>query len=211
MQKLRDDPRLIVFAVFASLCGFVLGEYLGFYAKKPPFIYLLLIAIPFLILFLKKGVLPTLCFGLFLGLGILLMSLKNLAPLGEATYSGMVVEAKANYFIFQSGFHRFYVYEKDCTRELGDFLTIRGKVVPFEMTEYESRFSFSEYLGKLGVSQSLNAYDTSIRFQWPLRFRHRQLRFLSSFSEDAAGLLDSLLFDHRDYSLDLIQQASALG
>jgi competence protein ComEC len=138
--------------------------------------------------------------------------LKNLsAHRRKRLIQGMVVEAKANYFIFQSGFHRFYVYEKDCTRELGDFLTIRGKVAPFEMTEYESRFSFSEYLGKLGVSQSLNVYDTTIRFQWPLRFRHRQLRFLASFSEDAAGLLDSLLFDHRDYSLDLIQQASALG
>jgi competence protein ComEC len=211
MQELRDSPRVAPFLFFFALLGFVLGAALGFYFGKAIFISLLILSVIFLGLALKRGHATLLAFLALLSLGALFFHYRPTAPLGEATYQGIVVENKANYFIFQSDLNRFYVYEKDSLREQGDLLQIRGKVALYESTEYESRFSFGEALAQKGVRQSLSAYSINVIWERPFRLRKKEIRFLASFSQEAGALLDSLLFDHRDYGVALIQQASALG
>ena len=64
----------------------------------------------------------------------------------ENTYQGMVVEVKRNYFIFQSHFEKYYVYEENTTKEIGDFLTISSIPQDAKFTNYESQFDFKSYL-----------------------------------------------------------------
>jgi competence protein ComEC len=146
-----------------------------------------------------------------LGLGIGLFSIKIPPQEGKGTYEGFVLEARANYFFFVSKGVRYYVVEKESTREKGDVLSIEGKAAPYEGTEYESRFSFKEYLAKNGISDQLSAYKITVKFQLPLRLRAKEVSFLSHFSKEGADAIDALLFNHKDYSSSFIQKASSLG
>ncbi|MBO7120989.1 MAG: hypothetical protein J6V79_01170, partial [Bacilli bacterium] len=119
---------------------------------------------------------------------------KTEARTDYGVYEGIVVENRENYFLFDSGFHRYYVYEKDCEREEGDILLITGKASPLKITSYEGYFSFESYLNKKGVDSELHAYETEVKFARPLRLAARENKFLSHFEEPTRGLLSSVLF-----------------
>lgn len=211
MQKLRHLDGIGLFSFFFALIAFVLGG--NFLFRFPSFSSFLVavLALPFLFSSAKKGKGNVVVFLLAFLLGVGLFSIKLPVQEEKKTYEGFVIQAKANYFLFLSSGNRYYVYEKENTREFGDFLTIEGKAKRYETTEYESRFSFKDYLAKEGVSYQLSAYTISSRFTRPFRLREKEIVFLSRFSKEGKEAIDALLFDHKDYSSSFIQQASALG
>ena len=211
MQKLRQLDGIGLVSFFFALVSFVLGAYLAFDFHSPSCVLIFLSIIPFLYAAFKRGKGNVVVFLLSLGLGIGLFSIKIPPQEGKGTYEGFVLEARANYFFFVSKGVRYYVVEKESTREKGDVLSIEGKAAPYEGTEYESRFSFKEYLAKNGISDQLSAYKITVKFQLPLRLRAKEVSFLSHFSKEGADAIDALLFNHKDYSSSFIQKASSLG
>lgn len=211
MQKLCHLDGIGPLSLFFALVAFVLGVVFAYSLKSPLCLLIALFALPFLYAAIKKGKGNVLVFLLSLGLGIGAFSLKIPPKEGKGTYQGLVLEAKANYFFFLSGGARYYVVEKNSCREQGDVLSIEGKAAPYEGKEYESRFSFKDYLAKNGISDQLTAYQISEQFTRPLRFRAKELSFLAHFPDSAADAIDALLFNHKDYSSSFIQKASSLG
>ncbi|MFA6620510.1 MAG: ComEC/Rec2 family competence protein [Bacilli bacterium] len=211
MQKLRHLDGISLFSLFYALLAFVLGGNLIFRIHSPSCLLVAVLALPFLFSSAKKGRGNVLVFLLAFLLGVGLFSIHLPVKEEKRTYEGLVIQAKANYFLFLSSGTRYYVYEKENTREFGDFLAIEGKAKLYETTEYESRFSFKDYLLKEGVSYQLSAYQIASKVTRPLRLREKEIAFLSHFSKEGEEAIDALLFDHKDYSSSFIQQASALG
>ena len=129
----------------------------------------------------------------------------------DNTYQGMVVEVKENYFIFQSHFEKYYVYDENSDKEIGDFLTITSKVSDLKFTTYESQFNFTEYLKDKGVKRSLEIKDYEVNFRNPIRLHNRKKIFLSKFNENSQGLIDSILFNEKDYSNPAISAFAELN
>ena len=118
----------------------------------------------------------------------------------ENSYQGMVVEVKENYFLFQSHYEKFYVYEENTEREIGDFLTIKSKVSEFKSTTYESQFDFAAYLKDKGVKRSLNSKEYHVDFANPIRIHSLKEKFLNKFDNSAKVLINAILFNEKDYS-----------
>ena len=129
----------------------------------------------------------------------------------ENSYQGMVVEVKENYFLFQSHFEKYYVYEKNTDKEVGDFLTIVSKPETFKATTYESQFNFESYLKDKGVKRSLPLKECQTHFQNPFRIHSRKQLLLSSLDEDAKVLVNALLFNEKDYSSNAITSFDSLN
>lgn len=196
-----------------SLIGMILGISLYYYIKSASIILVLWCLIWFSIASFRrerKVGLILLAFVLF-GFGYQALKSVPTPNMGENTYVGFVVESKTNYFLYRSNSVTYYVYEKDNTREIGDCLRIEGVGSKYVSTEYESYFSFSSYLDKKGVTSKIDAKSISSKWDRPLRLREKEKWFLSFFDRETSGFIDSLLFDHRDYSLENITLASELG
>jgi competence protein ComEC len=211
MQKSRHLDGIGLLSFFYFLSAFILGGNLIFRIHSPVCLLVILTALPFLFSSAKKGKGNVLVFLLSFLLGVGVFSIRLPVNEEKKTYDGFVLQAKANYFLFASEGSRFYVYEEENTREFGDVLSIEGKAKVYETTEYESRFSFKDYLLSQGVTYQLNAYAITAKFGTPLRLREKEIAFLSHFSSEGEEAIDALLFDHKDYSAPLIQEASALG
>ncbi|MCR5693290.1 MAG: hypothetical protein K6G74_04950, partial [Bacilli bacterium] len=159
----------------------------------------------------KRGKVGFIAMGVALLVGFVLGIPKTQARTDYGIYEGIVIENRENYFLFESGFHRYYVYEKDCEREEGDILLIRGKATPLKITSYEGYFSFESYLNKKGVDSELKAHETEIKFARPLRLASKENRFLNSFEEPTRGLLSSVLFGAKDYKNETIELAASMN
>lgn len=133
------------------------------------------------------------------------------SAINHQSYCGFVIESKENYFLFQSGLQRFYVYEEGNYREVGDILNIKSEPTKIEMTTYESQFSFVEYLSQKGITQSLNSKDIETKFQVPFRLKQQRNNFLSHFDEETASLIDALLFCNKDYQNSTVKVADKMG
>jgi competence protein ComEC len=196
-------------AAFFAFLGAALGFWLAFRFAPWPFLAVLFFAIlSFFVAKKRRCLLP------FLG-GLILAFLLGLihppAALGKGDYVGIVIETKSNYFLFQSGFSRYYVYEEGTTREVGDILRIYGNSKAFVRTTYESQFNFGDYLLSKGISNEIDAYKISENLLMPLRFRDYELNFLSHFDSETKALLDSVLFNRKDYTSSRIVMASTIG
>lgn len=212
MQKLRNLSRLInPLNGFYVLVGFVIGFSLAFYLRDLRFALISLSAIPFLFSAQKKGRAAVVAFLAALAFGASVGGIHIPEKKGSITLTGIVLQAKSDYFLFESGGCRYYVYEKESTREIGDWLCIQGYSSPYVSTEYESRFSFSDYLKRQGVNYSLYAYGISETFVMPFRLRQKEISFLNNFNALTKGTIDSLLFGHKDFSNDLIEGAAGIG
>lgn len=204
-MALRRD---IFLFLFLGLC---LGAWLSFSLVS---LRTVLVAVTIFILgFLafKRGrpVLYLYLLGLVIGFCLLLIRLPSKS--GEGDYSGIVVLTKGNYFLFLSGGCRYYVYERETAREIGDILTIHGSSYPYESIPYESRFDFGSYLKTLGVSNALSLDYASAKWSNPIRLRSYELSYLSKFPSSPRAFIDSLLFGKKDYQDSLIAEASSLG
>ncbi len=213
-QKVHNFIRLISepYILFLVLAGFLIGFNVGFYIFSAAVICPLLV-LPLLLspAFSRKkagiiAVAAALLIGFFLGVP------KTIARNDYGIYEGVVIENKPNYFVFESGFHRYYVYEKGTEREEGDILSIEGIAEPLKFTTYEGYFDFEDYLSKKGVDSELRPKSISVKWERPIRFASREKAFLENFDDPLTrGLLSSVLFGDKDYSNEAISMASGMN
>lgn len=195
---------------FFLFLGVTTGLFLGFRWSPFPMIPALLFLLVCLVSSIRRKNAGWLLVGATVGFSLSLLRLiPQSAKTGE--FYGIVSEVKNNYYILRSGPFCYYVYEKGTTREVGDLLLIYGRRSPFVMTEYESRFSFSDFLEKKGVVSELRAYRITEKLRMPIRFREKELSFLSHFEEEDSALLDSLLFGRKNYETEAIALAQGLS
>lgn len=211
MQGLREFKGVTPYAGFFLLAGFALGGWLAFSFNSLLFFAIALAPLPFLFAAIKRKRGSLLIFLAALALGIGFGAFEIPPASSEGNYAGVVIEAKTNYFLYLSKGCRYYVYEKESTREVGDYLTIEGRCFLYECSEYEGKTSFKETLRQKGVRYQLSPREVKAQFTRPFRLHEKEQRFLASFSAEGADLLDALLFDHKDSSSALLQEASGLG
>ena len=132
-------------------------------------------------------------------------------PVQNAPYSGFVVDARDNYIIYQANFEKYYVYQEENDYEVGDYLVIDGYSISLDMTSYESRFDFKEYLNNKGVTKEIKPSSVDRRFHSFIRVHQFKTQFLSRFDENAASLIGAFLFNDKDYTSSPIKNAESIG
>ena len=152
----------------------------------------------------------TLYLSLFV-LGCLFSNLPREYNNPNQVYSGVVVLSKQNYFLLYSHGERFYIYEKDNEREIGDFLEVKGQPKIYESTTYESQIDFNQYLQNKGVKRTIAVDDITLLFQNPVRLFSYQKYFLSKLNENAAPLVDAMLFNTKDYGSNVFTVATSIN
>lgn len=177
---------------------------LGLYFLRNNIVISILISLAYLIFVLyrfgkKKFAIVLAVFGL----GILVPVIPYPTNTGP-TYGGIVIDARDNYYLFQSKFERYYVYSEGNNFNIGDRLKITGKSEPLKMTTYESRFNFKEHLKNKGVSHQLIVENIEITRQSRINIHQFKNRFLSKFDNDTATLISAFLFNDKDYSSEVI-------
>lgn len=188
------------------------GLLLGLWFLKLPWIasgLLVLIAGTFAFYRYKKRGLVVLVTCLSVGWAI--TNLDRLTPKESASYQGFVISSKENYYILQSGFHKFYVQEKGNEREFGDFLEIQGSLKELSFATYESQFDFQAYLNDSGVFYELRSYQSHVVFANPLRLNKRKDEFLNNFDKTSRDTIDALLFSRRNQGAEIIANAEAMN
>lgn len=204
MQKLRhltgiDEPYLLLFQLFS----FLLGAQVAFLRLSP-----FLIGVGLLTLFLfyfayKRGrIYLVRCLVFFLLSFVIFIVVYLLLPplLGV----GVIVRSKENYFLVQIGFNRYYVSYQNSPYQVGDLIDINGIISDLSFTEYESRFSFTDYLLKKGVRGEIESYNIKPLFLFPLRFNVQYQHFLLKLPSPAREMVGALLFDYKDYESQAI-------
>ena len=115
-------------------------------------------------------------------------------------YTAVVVEVKENYYIASSTFEKFYIYEKNHNKEIGDIYTFKGSKKELDFTTLESSFDFKEYLNNKGVYSQFYVEEVNTNFSTPLRIFSIKKKFLSHFDENTSSLLASILFGYNEDS-----------
>lgn len=110
------------------------------------------------------------------------------------SYSGIVYTVKENYFLFNSGGERLYVYSKGHSYDLGDYLTISGKKEELDFTVLESGFDFKNYLNKKGVFSSLNPKHIEVKWHNFIRINESREKALSHFNQEERSIVGAILF-----------------
>jgi competence protein ComEC len=106
---------------------------------------------------------------------------------------------------------KFYVYEPNNSAETFDIYTIHGNVKTLDIPNFESQFDFENYLNDKGVARQLFVNSRDIKFEIFIRKKIIKENFLSSFNDETASYLDSLLFNVKDYDSNLISAANNLN
>ena len=120
----------------------------------------------------------------------------------QDSYTGVVIEAKENYYLFSSQLERLYIYEKDNQKEIGDILTIEGKKTPLVIYRIESGFDFETYLNQKGIKYQFEVSKEEYHFSNFIRGKQYKEYILSHYeNEDVRGLIGNIMFnDNEDYS-----------
>ena len=124
-------------------------------------------------------------------------------------YGGIVIDARDNYYIFQSKFERYYVYSKGNDFEVGDQIVLEGEVKELKLNTFESQFNFKSYLQNKGVKKELVAKDTQVKRRSFIRINQLKRKFLAHYDENTAILISAFLFNDKDYSSDLVKKADS--
>ena len=178
---------MITLLLFISL-------WLGIVCKSNFLLFIPLLCI--LVLFVRyrfskqSSFLLTICF--FIGFGISFINVST----DRNECKGAVVETKENYYILDSFGERFYVYEKENTKEIGDWFYIKGKQETLDFVTLESEFNFKDYLNRNGVYKKfVISYEKKL-FNNPIRTKKVKNNFLSNFDENTRDLYSSILFSN---------------
>ena len=129
---------------------------------------------------------------IIIGVGVSFLSLLYTPKI---SCSGFVYESKSNYFLFYSGGQRFYIYNKNNTYEIGDYLSISGTAEKLDFTTIESQFDFENYLNNKGVIYEYNVSKVETVFRNPLRIRAIRENFLNHFDDNSASFIGQILFN----------------
>lgn len=196
--------------LFFALVSLVVGLY--FFRNNLVFsIILSILFVAFIIFRFRKSKTLLLIYLLTFGIGIGLSSLKITYNSSNETYSGFVIESKENYFIFQSHFEKYYVYEKENSREVGDYLVIKDDPTDLRFVTYESQFDFKSYLASKGVHRELQSTCLQVKFENPLRIKQYSYSLTTQLNDDATTLIDAFLFNRKNYSSELILNVDQLN
>ena len=171
---------------------FFLSFYLGNVLTYSIFLFIG-IALVFLFFVCKRFKRPMalLCLGgIVLGFGYSFIK----PTYNKNSYSGIVYTVKENYFLFNSGGERLYVYSKGHTYDLGDYLTISGKKEELDFTVLESGFDFKSYLNKKGVFSSLNPKHIEVKWHNFIRINESREKALSHFNKEERSIVGAILF-----------------
>lgn len=150
-------------------------------------------------------------FGLSIGTAIFCFLRFCPFPLGEYKGAAIVLEAKENYAVLLFKGRKVLLFERGTLLEEGDILRIEGQVGPLQIEHFEGRFDFESYLVKKGVKGEISLLQKQTLFARPIRLREIELRFLSHFDETTGGLLDSFLFNRKDYQNSILKKANELN
>lgn len=129
----------------------------------------------------------------------------------DHTYQGVVISSKENYFLISAHGERFYVYEKENLRQVGDVVCIVGSANEIKRTTYESQLDFPSYLKNKGVSREISFTSIETKWAFPFRIKATQKKFVSSLDEDAASLVDAVMFNSKDYRSDVVGLAKSVN
>lgn len=182
---------------------------LGLYFGRNNFVISIIISLAYLVFILyrfgkKKFVIVL----LFFGVGILIPRIPFPTNSGPE-YKGIVIDARDNYYLFQSKFERYYVYSEDNDFEIGDQLVLKGEVKTFKSTTYESQFDFKSYLNNKGITKELVIRSCEKNKSSIIKVHQFKKDFLSNFDENTSALISAFLFNDKDYSNSLIKYADS--
>ncbi len=135
-----------------------------------------------------------------LGIGISFLRIPSFQQ--SFAHEGIVCDAKDNYFLLLSRGEKYYCYEKDNKREIGDILIVKGEKEKLDFVTLESEFNFTEYLNNKGVYYSIENNGITVKFKTPIRLKSFRNWFLHKFNDDTRISINSILFsDHDDNEL----------
>ena len=117
------------------------------------------------------------------------------------TFPGIVYQAEDNYYLFNSRGEKFYVYEKNNQREVGDILEIQGNKKEIDFVTYESSFDFASYLRRKGIYSELETLKVKNKFSAPIKIHKAKKIFLSHFNDANTSIISSILFSTFDNSI----------
>ena len=182
---------------------------LGLYFSRNNVVISILISLAYLIFILfrygkKRFVIVLALFGV----GVLIPNIPLPTNSGPQ-YSGIVIDVRDNYYLFQSKFERYYVYAEENDFEIGDHLVIKGETKEFITTTYESRFDFKKYLNNKGTTKELVVRQYDIERHSLIKIHKFKKNFLSKFDENTATLISAFLFNDKDYSSSLVKSANS--
>ena len=181
---------------------------LGLYFARSNIVISILVTLAYLIFVLFRfGKKKFLVVILFFGIGVLVPRIPWPTNSGPE-YEGIVIDARDNYYLFQSKFERYYVSAENNTFNVGDTLVLKGEVIDFKTTSYESQFDFKEYLWNKGVTKELKIRESDRKHSSILKVHQLKKSFLSRFDQDTASLISAFLFNDKDYSSSAIKNAN---
>ena len=182
---------------------------LGLYFTRNNLVISIIISLAFLIFILYRFGKKKLVVVIFVfALGVLIPQIP-IKSNSQPSFEGTVIDARDNYYLFQSKFERYYVYSEDNDFEIGDRLTLKGEVKAFKSTTYESRFDFKSYLEKKGVTKELVVKDYLVNKKSIITVHQFKKEFLSKFDENTSTLISAFLFNDKDYSSQIVQNANS--
>ena len=182
---------------------------LGLYFAKYNLVVSILVSLAFLIFVLYRfGKKKFVLFALMFATGIIIPRIPLKTNQGPEI-KGFVVDARDNYYLFQSKFEKYYVYAEENTFEIGDKLLLKGEVKPFKSTSYESQFDFRKYLENKGVTQEIVVKNYDIIHSSIIKIHQFKRKILSKFDQDTSTLISAFLFNDKDYSSSSIRNANS--
>lgn len=196
--------------LFAFL-GLFLGLWYGFLESVSSYLFLSFLNAVLLLFSLRKKrwriFLPCLCAGVLISL----IPQKSSDWSGERTL--LVYKTGDNYCLARDLLHRYYVSYSSHPFEAGDLIKISGSVKELRLTTYEARFDFGRYLNSWGVYSELSIKRGSASFllRFPIRLKAYADWCLRDFDEDSKAMILACLFNRKDYSNELLSQASSLN
>ena len=177
-----------------TLLVFFLSFLFGAYIKILPFILPLISCVWLIFLWKRFGKITATLSSLLIAVGIG-ASFLNLAFTPKNQCSGFVYESKTNYYLLYSGGQRFYVYSKNNTYEIGDYISVEGTAEKFDFTVIESQFDFENFLNNKGIIYEYNVTKVETKFKNPLRIRAMRENFLKHFDDESAAFIGQILFN----------------
>lgn len=180
---------------------------LGLYFFKP-YLSLIYITILFIYLIIKKNKkkLLLLVFSLFCFLFSFIQINKPYKE--DGNYYGVVLDVSENYYIFSSELKKYYVYEKNCEKEIGDILKLEGNISELSFSFYESNFNFNDYLNNKNIYYKLNVKNEDVLLNSLIKIEKIKKYLLKNFSNESKDFFELLLFSS---STSFSSLASKLG
>ena len=189
--------------LLCTTLSLVLGLY---FARNNTVISILICLTYFGFVLYRFGKKKFIVFAAFFVVGIIIPKIP--LPLNEGPqYRGFVIDARDNYYIFQSKFEKYYVYSKENEFEVGDKLVLNGKTQNLKFNTYESQFDFKQYLNNKGVTKQLNVSSTIVEKNSFIKIHHFKNKLVSKFDENTATLISAFLFNDKDFDSPIIKLA----